>query len=722
MSGDQEPHTNGLNGDGNISDDEEDRSKMRPVDIEADVKEMERRKRVEAIMNSQLFREELERVVGDSIRESGADGISALLSDVMNIKSGSLLVNPYSYSKRSAPASACVVPINDIRGIDSMVYAKGEKLLRCKLAAVYRLIDLHGWTQGIYNHVTARVSQDTEHFLLNPFGMMYNEVTASSLVKVNMQGDVVEEGTTNFGVNQAGFMLHSAIHAARPDIKCVVHLHTPSITAISTMKCGLLPLSQESCLIGDVSYHSYNGIVVDPEERQSIAKDLGPSNKVMFLRNHGVVCCGGTIEEAFHVSYHTVLACDTQLKMMPYGLDNLVLIDDEVRRKTFELGQRGGGGVNTAKKEWGIGELEFEALMRMLDNSGFRTGFTYTDPLVRKEPARMANDVELPPTVSNLGFLMEEDELYKDSPLKGLLAQMARANRSTNKTKWVNSPNVYQKVEVLETGTTDPKKITKWVSEGSPSHSTPIKIESSNQFVPVNTNPKEFKKVQKLMKEGRRLGGVHAGPESKVLDGVSWEEARQMADAHPSAVGEPYGMKVGAASKGIIQRDFQHHATVFKSPYAKNPFDSVSNEELEEYKRIINKKNKGDSSPASPVLEEDTIGDTTDPDVDSQAEFKAALERSLSTRQPGREGINNQFFERNTPRSKSLGRGLKGDHTNYEEETDGNRTFSEGEGDTSRATDPDSALSPKKEKKKKGLRTPSFLKKKKKDKKEKEKA
>jgi len=691
MSGDQEPHTNGLNGDGNISDDEEDRSKMRPVDIEADVKEMERRKRVEAIMNSQLFREELERVVGDSIRESGADGISALLSDVMNIKSG------------TAPASACVVPINDIRGIDSMVYAKGEKLLRCKLAAVYRLIDLHGWTQGIYNHVTARVSQDTEHFLLNPFGMMYNEVTASSLVKVNMQGDVVEEGTTNFGVNQAGFMLHSAIHAARPDIKCVVHLHTPSITAISTMKCGLLPLSQESCLIGEVSYHSYNGIVVDPEERQSIAKDLGPSNKVMFLRNHGVVCCGGTIEEAFHVSYNTVLACDTQLKMMPYGLDNLVLIDDEVRRKTFELGQRGGGGVNTAKKEWGIGELEFEALMRMLDNSGFRTGFTYTDPLVRKEPARMANDVELPPTVSNLGFLMEEDELYKDSPLKGLLAQMARANRSTNKTKWVNSPNVYQKVEVLETGTTDPKKITKWVSEGSPSHSTPIKIESSNQFVPVNTNPKEFKKVQKLMKEGRRLGGVHAGPESKVLDGVSWEEARQMADAHPSAVGEPYGMKVGAASKGIIQRDFQHHATVFKSPYAKNPFDSVSNEELEEYKRIINKKNKGDSSPASPVLEEDTIGDTTDP-----GEMTSPGAGDSTVRSPVLSPTTDTEHE--------------GEHTNYEEETDGNRTFSEGEGDTSRATDPDSALSPKKEKKKKGLRTPSFLKKKKKDKKEKEKA
>merc|ERR1711872_361079 len=353
------------------------------------------------------------------------------------------------------------------------------------------------------------------------------------------------------------------------------------------------------------------------------------------------------------------MAVETQLKMMPYGLDNLVLIDEETRAHVYEIGQRGGGGVNTANKEWGVGELEFEALMRMLDNSGFRTGYTYAEPLVRKEPVRQVSDVELPPTVSNLSYLLEEDELYKDGALRNILAQMARATRSSKKTSWVNSPNVYQKVEVLETGTTDPKKITKWVSEGSPSHSTPIKIESSNQFVPMNSNPKEFKKVQKLMKEGRRLGGVHAGPESKVLDGVSWEEARQMADAHPSAVGEPYGMKVGAASKGIIHRDFQHHATVFKSPYAKNPFDSVSNEELEEYKRIINKKNKGDSSPASPVLEEDTIGDTTDPgmrDVEiskqhapqpttpskefigdddgdtASPEFKAALERSLSTR------------------------------------------------------------------------------------------
>ncbi len=126
-----------------------------------------------------------------------------------------------------------MVPINDIRGLEGMGYTKSEKQLRCKLAAAYRLVDLFGWAQNIYNHITVRLSQDTEHFLLNPYGMLYGEITASSLVKVDMQGSVVESGTTNFGVNVAGFMLHSAIHAARPDIKCILHLHVPSVVAVS---------------------------------------------------------------------------------------------------------------------------------------------------------------------------------------------------------------------------------------------------------------------------------------------------------------------------------------------------------------------------------------------------------------------------------------------------------------------------------------------------------
>merc|ERR1711976_628241 len=546
--------------------------------------------------------------------------------------------------------------------------------------------DMYGWTQSIYNHISVRISQDTEHFLINPFGMLYNEITASGLVKVVMQGEVVEPGTTNFGVNVAGFMLHAAIHSARPDLKCVVHVHTPNIIAVSSMKCGLLHLSQESCLIGDVSYHSYEGLVVEKSEWETIARDLGVHNKVMLLRNHGAVCCGETIEEAFYYAYHLVLACDTQLKMVPVGIDNLIMIDEPTRRKVYEMGQLGGGGVDSQdqggpaggdkkkNKKWGVGEMEFEAMMRMMDNAGYRSGYVYKQPLVKEEPPKPKSDVELPAAVSSLGFLLEEENLYKDGPLRALLGGFNKSYKEAGRTKWMNSPNVYQKVEVLETGTPDPKKITKWVQDGSPSKSTPIKVESPNQFVPLGTSKKEFKRIQAAMKEGRRAGGITAGPESKVLDGPTWDEARQIQEGKDGV--DAMDFRVGAASKGTIQRDFQHHATVFKSAYAKNPFDNISEDELAEYRRIIDAKNN--STQPGDITEEESMG-----------------------------GGPNSTFE-------------EGDHTFNGEETDGNRTFSEGEGDTSKATDTEMA-SPRKEKKKKsGLRTPSFLKKKKKDKKKEE--
>merc|ERR1711976_731170 len=455
----------GGNGNHDSGSEDEDASEMRPVDIEQDMREMDRRKRVEAIMSSKLFRDHLEKVVSDSLKESGADGITSVLSNMMNIKTGG--------NAGAGISMGSVIPINDIRGLEGMSYTKHEKLLRCKLAAAYRLVDMHGWTQGIYNHISARISQDTEHFLINPFGMMYGEITASSLVKVDMQGTVVEAGTTNFGVNVAGFMLHAAIHSARPDLKCILHLHTPNIVAVSSTKAGLMYLSQESCPVGDVSYHNYEGLVVEKSEWESLSRDLGVHNKVMMLRNHGAVCCGETIEEAFFYAYHLVLACDTQLKMAPMGLDNLITIDESTRRKVFEAGQRGGGGVDSSseggpdgsgkarKCKWTVGEMEFEALMRMMDNAGYRTGYVYKQPLVKEEPPKPKSDVELPAAVSSLGFLLEEENLYKDGPLRALLGGFNKSYKEAGRTKWMNSPNVYQKVEVLETGTPDPKKITK---------------------------------------------------------------------------------------------------------------------------------------------------------------------------------------------------------------------------------------------------------------------
>lgn len=153
---------------------------------------MDKRKRVEAIMRSKLFREELERIIDGQMRE-GSSNILQQLSDIMGM--------PAARVGSVFKSSNCVVPINDIRGVESMGYEKGEKILRCKLAATFRLIDLYGWSQGLSSQITARLNADQELFLVNPFGILYHEVTASSLNKVNMQGHVVEQGTTNFGIN-----------------------------------------------------------------------------------------------------------------------------------------------------------------------------------------------------------------------------------------------------------------------------------------------------------------------------------------------------------------------------------------------------------------------------------------------------------------------------------------------------------------------------------------
>ncbi|XP_014205020.1 uncharacterized protein LOC106636964 isoform X3 [Copidosoma floridanum] len=582
----EEPKTNGID----LTEDE--KSKMRPADIDADMKEMERRKRVEMMINSRLFREELERIIETQMKDgAGPSGLLQQISEMMGYQGARFNSNVFKNSN-------CVVPINDIRGVESMGYAKGEKLLRCKLAAVFRLLDLYGWTQGVGGMITARLNQDQEHFLVNPYGLLYHEVTASSLVKVDMQGNVVEQGTTNFGVHMADYQLHSTIHAARPDIKCIIHIATPSVTAISSLKCSLLPISQESIVIGEVSTHTYTGSL-EPEEREKLARSIGILNKVLLLTNQGALCCGASIEEAFYNVYNTVLASETQLKLMPVGIDNLVLISDEARKAIYEASRKApvpqkssvaaesSGLAEKVEKRYHVGGTKFEALMRMLDNAGFRTGYIYRQPLVKTEPPRPRNDVEVPPAVSSLGYLLEEEELYKTGNWKF-------GRKGNDRTRWLNSPNVYQKVEILETGTPDPKKITKWVSDGSPTHSsTPVKIDGALMFVPKNTNPKEFKQLQQQIKDYRRADKISAGPQSHILEGVTWEEAKKMQDATISGTGEQVVL-VGAASKGIIQRGFQHNAMVYKTPYAKNPFDQITDQELDQYKKEVERKTKGD--------------------------------------------------------------------------------------------------------------------------------
>ncbi|XP_054010065.1 protein hu-li tai shao-like isoform X1 [Hylaeus anthracinus] len=716
-----EPHTNGVM-DGLT---EEEKSKMRPADIDADMREMERRKRVEMMMNSRLFREELERIIETQMKDgAGPSGLLQQISDMMGAQGARFNANVFKNTN-------CVLPINDIRGVESMGYAKGEKLLRCKLAAVFRLLDLYGWTQGVGGQVTARLNQDQEHFLINPYGLLYHEVTASSLVKVDMQGAIVEQGTTNFGVHVTGFQLHSTIHAARPDIKCIVHITTPSVTAISSLKCGLLPIGQESIVIGEVSTHQYIGGSFEPEEKEKIARNLGPVNKVMLLTNRGALCCGETVEEAFYNVYNMVMACETQLKMMPAGLENLNLISEESKKAIFEASRKPPTPQHTAQisessalaekleKRWRIGGTEFEALMRMLDNAGFRTGYIYRNPLVKGDPPRPRNDVEVPPAVSSLGYLLEEEELYKQGLWKG-------GRKGTDRSRWLNSPNVYQKVEILETGTPDPKKITKWVSDGSPTHSsTPVKIDGALQFVPKNTNPKEFKQLQQQIKDYRRADKISAGPQSHILEGVTWEEAKKMQDATISGTGEQVVL-VGAASKGIIQRGFQHNAMVYKTPYAKNPFDAVTDQELDQYKKDVERKQKGDpydeSQSESEALSSFNASRTTHESSTAKSPIQSPVSITSEAEEESRDEPRVLRIETKQVPAPSqpevvLSDGentVNGDHSDAH-----HSTFSQSSKEGSVSQDVSvSEESPKKEKKKKkGLRTPSFLKKKKEKKK-----
>jgi adducin len=270
-----------------------------------------------------------------------------------------------------------VTPINDLKGAKSGRFSEGEELLRCKLAASYRLVDILGWTHGIFNHISLRCSEAQgnsahHHFLINPFGLLYSEITASSLLKVDLKGKIVDQGSSEFGFNNAGFTLHSAIHGAFPQINCVVHLHTPAAVAVSSMKCGLLPLGQESLLCGSVGYHDYNGILIDDKEKELLVKNLGSKNKILILRNHGFAACGETVEEAFYLVSNFLAACEAQVRAVALGLDNIFISSKESRR---QVSQDGGRGTSSAKKN--TGEIEFEAMMRALDNLGYRTGYKY---------------------------------------------------------------------------------------------------------------------------------------------------------------------------------------------------------------------------------------------------------------------------------------------------------------------------------------------------------
>ena len=196
-------------------------------------------------------------------------------------------------------------------------YSRAEWKARVDLAAAYRLTDHFGMTSLIYNHITSRVPGTHDQFLINEFGLGYDEVTASNLVKIDLDGNVLEEGRRE--INVAGYVIHSAVHAARRDVLCVMHTHTPYGMAVSALEEGLVPMQQEAYQFHDrVAYHEFEGVAVDAEERERLVTDLGDKN-AMILRNHGLLTVGSSVCDAWVRMWMLELACKTQVLAQSTG-------------------------------------------------------------------------------------------------------------------------------------------------------------------------------------------------------------------------------------------------------------------------------------------------------------------------------------------------------------------------------------------------------------------
>ena len=242
-------------------------------------------------------------------------------------------------------------------------YTEAEWRMRVDLAACYRLADLFGFSDVVWGHITARVP-GTGHFLINRFGLRFDEVTASNLVTLDLDGQIVDpgNGASEEAVNHTGFIIHSAIHAARTDVHCIMHSHPEAGLAVSVLQHGLLPMIQDAMpLYGRVSCHEYTGLAMDETERERLVASLGP-NKAMILRNHGLLTCGETVGEAFVSMYYLERACRVQIQVLstgqPYALPGPALVAQAARQY----------------EHFPYGRYEWPALLRLAEqrSPGFR--------------------------------------------------------------------------------------------------------------------------------------------------------------------------------------------------------------------------------------------------------------------------------------------------------------------------------------------------------------
>ena len=246
----------------------------------------------------------------------------------------------------------------NLAGIASLKGRVSEEEWRTRvdLAALYRLVALEGWDDLIFTHISARVPGPDHHFLINPFGAYFEEVTASSLVKVDLEGNIIMESA--YGINAAGYMIHSAVHGAREDARFVIHVHTDQGVAVSAQAEGLLPLSQHAlAVMPHLAYHDYEGIALHLDERERLVRDLGDKS-LMMLRNHGTLATGATAGEAWVGLFHLERACKMQVMALSAGRDRVLLAPESAQEDVRKVV---GGGLAR------MSQLPWPGLLRRLD-------------------------------------------------------------------------------------------------------------------------------------------------------------------------------------------------------------------------------------------------------------------------------------------------------------------------------------------------------------------
>ena len=244
-----------------------------------------------------------------------------------------------------------------------------EWATRVELAACYRLVDKFGMTDLIYNHITACIP-GTDHMLINLYGLLYKEITASSLVKISLAGDILTKPDTDYGINKSGYVIHGAIHEARQDVRCVIHTHSRAGMAVASMACGLLPMTQTAIRFhGHIGYHDFEGPAINLEERGRLVRDLGP-HTAMSLRNHGLLTCGPSIAQAFNTLYQLEMSCRAQVDAMAGGTE-LSMPSEQVLQHTAHLYQPG------TRRPYG--ELEWPAMIRLLRAEAGGSGYPVFD-------------------------------------------------------------------------------------------------------------------------------------------------------------------------------------------------------------------------------------------------------------------------------------------------------------------------------------------------------